>query len=427
MCTRTSQIAPHTAQDALGMMQTALNYLSEADLGELGTAGQAEALTELAKITARTSAVQAAALAVFDAAGGPEEAGCQGVASWLARQTQVTKGAARGAAKWSRSLAAHPAVASALAAGEVSESFARQVIDWTGKLPDHMRDGSDKILLEAAARGCGIRELQIVAGKLWETHKASQPDEDETDDRFAGRGVRLNTTFNGAGQLTGDLTPQCATALQAALDALGKKRGAEDDRTLAQRQHDALEEALSILLRARELPDLAGTGTVCQVMIPFSELRDLPGASALENAWLHATPGEPAYLTGKDAETASCDAALIPVVTGHPDWQVIDKIVEVVLQAHQATARSLTADEWAALLQAIAGYALDFVSGPRGAAAMLRAALVNGHQSQVPLSYPLDIGYSESVPAWMRKAIIVRDRHCQWPGGCDQPRISHHP
>ena len=98
--------------------------------------------------------------------------------------------------------------------------------------------------------------------------------------------------------------------LQAVLDALGKKNGPDDTRTHAQRQHDALEEALAILLRSRELPDRAGTGTTCQVNIPYSELRQLPGASVLEDAWLHASPGEPAWLTGKDAEAAACDSTL---------------------------------------------------------------------------------------------------------------------
>ena len=36
-------------------------------------------------------------------------------------------------------------------------------------------------------------------------------------------------------------------------------------------------------------------------------------------------------------------------------------------------------------------------------------------------SLPLDIGYAESVPAGIRNAVLLRDRHCQWAGGCTQP------
>ena len=36
-------------------------------------------------------------------------------------------------------------------------------------------------------------------------------------------------------------------------------------------------------------------------------------------------------------------------------------------------------------------------------------------------SLPLDIGYSETIPAGIRNAVILRDQHCQWAGRCNQP------
>jgi hypothetical protein len=416
----TSQTTPQNAADALSQMHTALDYFTAADLHALGTVIQGQALKELARISARVSAVQGAVLAVFDAVGGPEDAGCGTAATWLIRNTQATKGSAKAQQRWSRTQQAHPAVAEAMGTGELSEPFGRQIIDWTRKLPEHMQAPSDKILVEAALGGCGIRELQLIMNRIWEQYKQSQPDPDE-DDPFEDRSVYLNTTMDGAARLRGDLTPQCAASLQAVLDALGKRCGPEDLRTPPQRRHDALEEALAILLRSRQLPDRAGTDTTCLVNTPFSELRQTPGASVIEDAWLHASPGEPAYLTGTDAEAAACDATLIPVITGYPDWVFVDQIIEITLGTMHATARSLSAEEWAALQMAIARLALDFCSGPHGPAAALRAALDNGDTPQIPVSYPLDIGHSETVPGWMRRAVINRDRHCQWPGGCDQP------
>ena len=61
---------------------------------------------------------------------------------------------------------------------------------------------------------------------------------------FEDRAVRLETTFGGAGVLTGDLTPECAAVVGAVLDALSAPAGAEDDRTREQRYHDALQEAM---------------------------------------------------------------------------------------------------------------------------------------------------------------------------------------
>jgi hypothetical protein len=61
-------------------------------------------------------------------------------------------------------------------------------------------------------------------------------------DRF----LQLDTTMDGVGRLVGDLAPECAAAVTAALEALAKKRGPEDDRTAAQRFHDALQEGCEL-------------------------------------------------------------------------------------------------------------------------------------------------------------------------------------
>ncbi|MBV9379325.1 MAG: DUF222 domain-containing protein, partial [Streptosporangiaceae bacterium] len=69
---------------------------------------------------------------------------------------------------------------------------------------------------------------------------------------------RLEDTIDGAGVLTGALTPACAAGLHAVLDALGKNRGPGDLRTVGQRHHDALEEAVRLLAGAGMLPGRAG-------------------------------------------------------------------------------------------------------------------------------------------------------------------------
>jgi hypothetical protein len=56
--------------------------------------------------------------------------------------------------------------------------------------------------------------------------------------------------------------------------------------------------------------------------------------------------------------------------------------------------------------------------GPSVAAAM--AAVPRLRRYRTP-SLPLDIGYAESIPAGIRNAVLLRDRHCQWAGGCTQP------
>jgi len=54
----------------------------------------------------------------------------------------------------------------------------------------------------------------------------------------------VETTFAGAGVITGDLTPECAAVVTAVLESLAAPVGAEDTRTKDQRYHDALEQAM---------------------------------------------------------------------------------------------------------------------------------------------------------------------------------------
>ena len=94
-------------------------------------------------------------------------------------------------------------------------SWARKISDWTDALPEDVRGDADVILLGAADGGADLDGLGALAEEL---HKRfAGPDTDGNDD-FAGRSVQLDTTFQGAGKLDGNLTPQCAAAVQAAIE-----------------------------------------------------------------------------------------------------------------------------------------------------------------------------------------------------------------
>ena len=71
------------------------------------------------------------------------------------------------------------------------------------------------------------------------------------------------------------------------------------------------------------------------------------------------------------------------------------------------------------LEQGVIGKAVELLSGPGGLASFLRRREL-GVRLGGP-SQPLDIGYSDTVPAGIRNAVKARDRRCQWAGGCDQP------
>jgi hypothetical protein len=97
---------------------------------------------------------------------------------------RVTGGAAYGALGWMRRQAGHPVVGDALAAGDVSESWARQICDWTDKLPVDVRGDADLILLGAAASGAELRDLGKLAEEI---HRQCAAPDTDGDDGFAGR------------------------------------------------------------------------------------------------------------------------------------------------------------------------------------------------------------------------------------------------
>ena len=160
--------------------------------------------------------------------------------SWLIHRTGITRGAAVGHAAWAGRTRTHPKVVAALAAGQVPESVGRLICLWTNRLPEKFRDESDELLLAAAAGGLGLEELAALAAQMYERARGDLPDEDPGRD-FGDRGLKLATTFGGAGVMHGDLTPECAAAVAAVLDALSAPAGKEDDRTRDQRylRHEA--------------------------------------------------------------------------------------------------------------------------------------------------------------------------------------------
>ncbi len=334
MCTATETTVPASTGQALAMVRAGLAYLAGCDAASLGTAAQAEALIGLEHAEAQHTAARARILSVFTAQQGYEADGYYGPASWLRAITLVTKGAAGAAAGWARRLAAHPVIAAALAAGQLPVSLARLICDWTGKLPEDLRDDADGILLAAVLGGADQHDLARLAREMLDRAQTS-PDRD--NDGFEDRALWLGTTFGGAGRLHADLTPACAAALTVVLEALGQKAGPEDTRTAAQRRHDAIEEACRRLIGGQMIPGRDGQPPHLTVHIDLGDLRRPPGGSALERSWTPAKaaagPGS-AYLTGPAAEAAACDAVLTTVVTGQIDWQVLDQLTTVWLTAH---------------------------------------------------------------------------------------------
>jgi hypothetical protein len=454
-----------------------LGYLAALDLTRLPACAQAELLRILEQAHAMETAARAQGLRAFTCGQGYHEDACYGARSWLTSQLGVTKGAAAAYVSWARRADAHPRVIAALAIREISESVARTICDWTDRLPADCRDSADVILLAAALSGATLEDLARLAAEIYA--RSRPPDPDGPDDGFDDRSVRLETTFEGAGVLGGDLTPECAAVVTAVLDALSAPAGAGDLRTHQQRYHDALHDAMQRLLAAGLLPERAGQPVRGWVHMTLAELLALDGDGTLLGQWVTAVRARwaghraaasvagsdgAAWLDGPAAAAVACDALMSPVVMGEVDPAALEDLVRLCVelnrlgtgtgqpapdddgpddpddsfpggadpddadrqQAAAAAGPGSMARE--ALERAIIARAVALLSGPGGLASFLRRQQLGARGLGGP-SLPLDIGYSDTIPAAIRHAVTLRDRHCRWPGGCTQPAAAcqvHH-
>jgi hypothetical protein len=406
--------------DAIAMLQASLSHLAGVNWLAEGGPGQAAALLALEGARSLLTVAHGEALLALDVSGAHAADGHPTARTWLRHEARVTKAAARDQAGWVKFRGEHAVLWQAMADEELSESWARQIGKWTARLPEEEVAKADEILLDAARAGLALEpDIARLAQLIWQTIKGQQPDlgPDPDDDGYADRALRMGTTIGGVGKLTGDLSATCATLLAQVLATFGKRAGNEDTRTVAQRDHDALEEALRLALGVPGNPQAAGLKSRGLVIMSLADLRTMTGASALTDAWTEAQLGQAGWLSGGDADSAFCTSTIDPVVTGRVEWDVISQMADVVLGAHAqgSVSRQARLD----LERALLAMAIDAVSGPGGLAAYLRTQLLQAPFNGQPLI--LDYGTARDIPDHLRKAVAMRDHHCQWPGGCDRP------
>src|SRR6516165_1077632 len=213
--------------EALDMARAALAYLAAADAAALPAETQAECLRGLERTDAISTAVRASFLSAFTFGQGYTEDADYSVRAWLMHRTGITRGAAASHTAWAKRAGTHPRVVAALVTDDLSESYGRAICQWTDKLPEKFREESDELLIAAAAAGLDLRDLAALFAEMYERARSELPD-DDPDGPLEDRAVRLMTTFQGAGVLNGDLTPECAAVVGAVLDALSSPAGPED-------------------------------------------------------------------------------------------------------------------------------------------------------------------------------------------------------
>ena len=172
------------------------------------------------------------------------------------------------------------------------------------------------------------------------------------------------------------------------------------------------------------------------VHIALADLLLLDGDSALQEEWTaqvrerwaarraaasETGANDGAWLDGDAAESIACDAAMAPVVTGDVNVDALEDLVRLCVELDARRGGTAAATR-PGLRWSRRSSARPWTCCP-GRAGWRR--FLRRRQLGVRLggpSLPLDIGYAETIPAGIRNAVLLRDRHCQWAGGCDPAR-----
>src|SRR4051812_5963315 len=127
--------------------------------------------------------------------------------------------------------------------------------------------------------------------------------------RYAERGLDVGQTMDGQRSVAGTLTPEIGEKLEKALAIAAAKAGKEDDRTLRQRQHDALGDLADAYLASVGEPACTGAPRTVIITMPLETLE-----GRLREEWLTLPSG--AQISPDTARRLACDAGIVPIVLG---------------------------------------------------------------------------------------------------------------
>jgi Domain of unknown function (DUF222)/HNH endonuclease len=259
----------------------------------------------------RLAAVDATLVGEVDQRNLGAELGARSTAGLLGQLLRVAPGEAAARVRAARDLGPRrgltgepltpifPAVADALAAGDINPAHARVIVTTMDAIPaevEHAALGRGQALAEhveqtlvAQARRLDPRQLGQVGTRLLACldPDGAPPRDEELQRR---RRLDLHTRADGTGLLHGELSPETAAVWTTVLDALSRpipeSDTMPDPRTAGQRRHDALLDAGQRLLRAGQLPDAGGTPVTLLITLTDQQLATPTGYAHTEHGEL---------------------------------------------------------------------------------------------------------------------------------------------
>ena len=203
-----------------------------------------------------------------------------------------------------------PLTRDAFANARLSAAHAIEICKAMRWLPVEYRNLVEPQLVDYAIT-CRPEEIAPFVEALLDALGLDKTSDVRRERRYAERGLDVGQTSYGQRTVVGTLTPEVGEKLEKALQLAAGKAGAEDDRTLRQRQHDALGDlADAYLAGARgDEPGCQGAPRTVIITIPLETLEN-----QLREQWLTLPSG--AQISPQSARRLACDAGIVPVVLG---------------------------------------------------------------------------------------------------------------
>ena len=234
-------------------------------------------------------------------------------ASWIARTCKMSVTSAFDRLRVGEQLESLPKVAAALASGEIGYQSASLLSRLRDKLGEK-RDLFNEEEMLGFARKFSVRELRELCDVAWHV---VDPDGffKEAEENYSQRRLHISQLADGMHRVDGLLDPVTGAALRTAVDTLAKRKGPEDERTAAQRRHDALGELANHAMDQGTLPRRNGVRPHINLTTTIEGLKNEVGAPPADLEL--SLP-----ISTRTLERISCDSAISRVLLA--DSTVID-------------------------------------------------------------------------------------------------------
>jgi hypothetical protein len=193
-----------------------------------------------------------------------------------------------------------PAVAAAVAAGELGEDSARAIVSVLGPI-QHRADPEDwveaeRCLVETATTAGMPADLTRVQALQWKVVLDPDGVEPDAEEAMRHRGLVKVGARDGVVRYRLDLVPEIAGKLDTAVDAIvspttspvflteehALEQGMHDERTGAQRRHDAFASLIDAAARCAEVPSIGGAAPTVLVRVDQADLVNGRGAGWID-------------------------------------------------------------------------------------------------------------------------------------------------